>query len=325
MTSASSGTPPAFVAVHYDRLADLYYSKYAATGDQSALDSAKSSSGTACLLGQQAMQNAPPGYSQTAQWCAVQGRRLVVRHERFAERKDLDDAIDAYQAALDSLAEGSALLPVVLTNQANCLCTRYEEARSGKDLDDAIHKAKEALAMASPNGVSIQNTLSAMHLLKFERDETLEDLEQALQLSQAAVGKTEENDARLPTRLLNLANVLSALYETDEEMKWLEEKIVVLEKAEKAGLSHHATCLPEILSRLAQALYIRYTKASTSADVLAALKKGKEALKLAEEYNDHEVHGRVSSLVHTCSEEARELGEDEEEVQEADRSVEVCA
>lgn len=314
--------PPAFQAVDFDRLTELYYSKYEITGDQSALDSAKSSSSAARLFGWQAMTIAPPGLTNVAQWCGLQGERLTLRHQRFGETKDLDEAIDAYQAALTTLPDGSALRPVILKSQANCLCTRYEAAGSGNDLDDAIQKAKEALATAGPSTASAQNDLSTMYLLKYERDKKFEDLVQALQLSRVAVRETDENDAMLPTRLLNLANVLSKLYNIGEEMKWLEEKIRILGKAEEAGKAHRAACLPEILSRLAHDLYTRYTRANTSADVFAALKKGREALELAEEYDDHEIHGNLSGLVHACSEEAREL-DSGDEVQEADMSVKV--
>jgi len=313
----------AFQAVHYDRLADLYYAKYEATGNQNDYDAAKSSSKNAVNLGREATQNPPPGLSKAAQWYALQGSRLALRHERFGEMRDLDEAVDVYEAALKTVDQASGLRSVVLMNQANCLCTKYEDTGLAAYIEDAIGKSKEAFAMAGSNTATIQNDMSTMYLSRYEKDRKLEDLDEALQLSRAAVTTTSEEDSRLPTRLLNLANVLNTRYKVDEKMTYIEEMIRILERAERVGKASSATCLPQILSRHAHALYIRYTRTTVSADVLAALKKGKEGLDLVKGDEHHEVRRKLNRLVHTCSEEARELEEGDEEVQEKNLSVEV--
>ncbi|KAF2473275.1 uncharacterized protein BDR25DRAFT_341395 [Lindgomyces ingoldianus] len=314
---------PAFQAVHHDRLADLYYSKYGLTRNSSDRDAAKSLSGTAGVLGKQATQNNPPGYSKAAQWCAIQGSRLSVRFERFGEKKDLDDAIDIYEEALEALTEGSSLRSIILMNQANCLCTRYEEEGSVEDIEDAIRKAREALTTAGTNTATIQNDLSTMYLSKYERDKVPEDLEESLKLSKSAVDRTAQDDPKLPTRLVNRAIALNARYESLEEIKWIEDTIETLEKAEASARTGNAACLPQILSRLAGALYVRYRRTRTSSDILAALEKGKEALQLIDDNPHHDDRKKLNKLLHTCSEEARELEDDEEEVREGDCFVEV--
>ncbi|ORY17768.1 hypothetical protein BCR34DRAFT_7398 [Clohesyomyces aquaticus] len=314
---------PAFQAVHHDRLADLYYSKYGVTRDVNDEEAAKSQSSIASSLGHQATQNIPPGYSKAAQWCALQGSRLSVRFERFEEGKDLDGAIQVYGEALGMLTEDSTLRSVILMNQANCLCTRYETSGSRKDIEEAIRQAREALVAGGSNAGTIQNDLSTMYLSKYEKDKRLEDLEEALKLSKVVVDMTAEDDPRLPTRLLNRANALKARYGSLEEIKWIEETIKTLEKAESSARKIDASCLPQILSLLAKALYVRFTRARTSADILAALEKGREALDMIDDDLSHDDRKTLHKLLHTCSEEARELENDDEEIREGDIRVEV--
>ncbi|OCK83894.1 hypothetical protein K432DRAFT_159740 [Lepidopterella palustris CBS 459.81] len=265
LTSDISGesNQSAFLAVHHDRLADLYYSKYGMTGSSNDLHAARLQSSIASSLGREATENAPPGYSQVSQWCALQGSRLAIRYDRFGERKDLDGAIDAYEKALQTLTEGSTLQSVILMNQANCLCTRYEAEGSVEDIQEAVRKTKIALAAAGGNTVTIQNDLSTMYLSKYEKEGEIEDLEQAIELAEKAVESTMSNDPRLSTRLLNLANALSARYDCNEEFK-----------------ACNASCMPQVLSCLAHALYLRYTREKVLSDLFDAIYKGEEALKM---------------------------------------------
>lgn len=329
LTSDISGesNQSAFLAVHHDRLADLYYSKYGMTGSSNDLHAARLQSSIASSLGREATENAPPGYSQVSQWCALQGSRLAIRYDRFGERKDLDGAIDAYEKALQTLTEGSTLQSVILMNQANCLCTRYEAEGSVEDIQEAVRKTKIALAAAGGNTVTIQNDLSTMYLSKYEKEGEIEDLEQAIELAEKAVESTMSNDPRLSTRLLNLANALSARYDCNEEFKYIQKTISTLQTAERAGRACNASCMPQVLSCLAHALYLRYTREKVLSDLFDAIYKGEEALKMVKNASNGGIHPetqiRLTKLIHTCSEEAREVEEGEDEICDGDISVQV--
>ena len=328
LTSAANGEThhPAFKAVHHDRLADLYFSKHAITGNSDDLNAVKYQGNVASVLGRQAMQRTPPGYSKAAQWCALQGIRLTLRYERFGYRKDLDEAIDVYSQALSSLTEESTLRSVILMNQANCLCTRYEADGTSEDIVGAIEKAKNSLAAAGGNAVAVQNDLSTMYLSKYEKEGKVGDLEQAIGLAKKAVDGTEENDPRLPTRLLNLANGLNAKYERNEKFQYIHETIQVLQDAEHAARPRNAECMLPILSHLAHAFYVRYTRDRESSDLFAAKTKAEEALEMTGEAREGSVHldiyNSLTKLLYTCSEEARDF-EENEEVYVEDISVQV--
>lgn len=318
LTSAANGEThhPAFQAVHHDRLADLYFSKHAITGNSDDLNAVEYQGNVASVLGRQAMQRTPPGYSKAAQWCALQGSRLTLRYERFGDRKDLDEAIDVYNEALSSLTEESTLRSVILMNQANCLCTRYEADGTSEDIVGAIEKAKNSLAAAGENAVAVQNDLSTMYLSKYEKEGKVGDLEQAIGLAKKAVDGTEENDPRLPTRLLNLANGLNAKYERNEKFQHIHETVQVLQDAEHAARLCNAECMLPILSHLAHAFYVRYTWDRESSDLFAAKTKAEEALEMTGEVREGsvhlDIHNSLTKLLYTCSEEARDFEEDEE-------------
>jgi tetratricopeptide (TPR) repeat protein len=318
--SLSSATKPeaAFEAVHLDRLADLYFSKYEITGKDDDLEAADSRSREACDCGRRATVEAPPGHSRPAQWFALQGSRLMLRYERFYHRKDLDDAIDAYGEALRNLTAESGLLGVVLMNQANALCARYEADGAMEDIEAAIQKAQDSLSKSGSNAATVQNDLSTMYLSMYEMEGEEEHLDQAVFFAKEAVDKTDASDARLPTRLLNLSNCLRALYDHSEELLHIEETIITLQKAEEAGRSDMGAFMPQILSRLAHALFVRYKRAKETADLFGAIAKAKEALELAKGAFGNNLHpdmrSHLTSLLRTCSEEAREYGAENEGV-----------
>ncbi|KAF2813933.1 uncharacterized protein BDZ99DRAFT_228347 [Mytilinidion resinicola] len=314
-------TQPAFQAVHLDRLADLYFSKHEITGSDQDLQRANSRSRDACVSGARASFQQPPGHSRAAQWHALQGSRLTLRYERFGDRKDLDDAIDVYGEALRSLTEESGLQAVILMNQANALCTRYEADGATEDIEAAIQKAQSSLAASGSNAATVQNDLSTMYLSMYEKEGEVEHLEQAVSFAKEAVDKTDAGDARLPTRLLNLASCLRALYDQNEQFLHIEETVITLQKAEQAGRGDGSSFLPHILSRLAHALYVRYTRAKESADLFEAMAKGEEALELATGVSESSFHPEVrrhlTTLLRTCREEAREYGDTDDGGREA--------
>ncbi|KAK7178310.1 TPR domain-containing protein [Paraphaeosphaeria sporulosa] len=201
--AAERSLEPAFLAVHYDRIADLSFLKYQATSESADLQ-AWTASSEAVLSGLESTAAPPPGHSDVAQWCALQGYRLSVRYERFGISTDLDDAIAAYGKTIDSTNPDSPLRPIVLLNQANALCTRYEAAGSIRHIDEAIEKAKEALVAGHEYTAIIQNDMSTMYLSKHQRGGDLDALESAARLAQEAVERSGEHDPRLTTRLLNL-------------------------------------------------------------------------------------------------------------------------
>jgi len=163
----------------------------------------------------------------------------------------------------------------------------------------------------------------------YEKEGEVEHLEQAVSFAKEAVDKTDANDARLPPRLLNLASCLRALYDQNEEFLHIEETIITLQKAEKAGRGDSGSFLPHILSRLAHALYVRYTRAKESSDLFEAMAKGEEALELgksAPESSFHpDVRRHLARLLRTCSEEAREYESSDDRGREEVVETDMCS
>lgn len=130
--------------------------------------------------------------------------RLNTCYERFGLRTDLDNAIAAYQEAIESVDPCSPLRPALLMNQANALCTRYEKRGLLDDVDEAIEKAEEALAAGHESTAILQNDLSTMYLSRYEREGDINDLGEVISLSREALSKSKD-DPSLTTRLIILA------------------------------------------------------------------------------------------------------------------------
>ncbi|KAK7177839.1 TPR domain-containing protein [Paraphaeosphaeria sporulosa] len=276
--AAERSLEPAFLAVHYDRIADLSFLKYQATSESADLQACMAASSEAVLSGLKSTAAPPSGHSDVAQWCALQGYRLSVRYERFGISTDLNDAIAAYGKAIDSTNTDSPLRPIVLLNQANALCTRYEAAGSIQDIDEAIEKAKEALVAGHEYTAIIQNDMSTMYLSKYEREGDLDALESAARLAQEAVEKSEEHDRRLTTRLLNLSSILMAQYNHSNRLAVIEEAISASRKAEARSGEGDVVSAIQALSRLARGQYLKYTYTKRYEDLYATMQTAQGAL-----------------------------------------------
>ncbi|KAH8710024.1 hypothetical protein GQ44DRAFT_452198 [Phaeosphaeriaceae sp. PMI808] len=308
---------PAFRAVQYDRLADLNYAKYDITGNEDDLEATRFAGQAAIATGIQASQIAPPDESTVGQWWALQGSRLSKQYNRFGQDKDLDDAVQAYEEALQALSPESGLRPVVLINQANSLCTRYEVSGSPADINDAIAKAEASLASGNERTVMQLNDVSTIYLTRFEQGDTIKDLENAAKLAREAVDGSTEDDPRLPRRLLNLANVHVTHFKRCNDIEHLGGAITVLQRANEISRSSHSTDKLHVLWKLAHALYTRYCYENDSSDLHDAIRNAREALELGQErrsaHIDAEACRPIEGVIDEWIEEARELGGPEED------------
>lgn len=293
-TAVDETQQPAFRAVQYERLADLYWTRYQVSHMNEDYEAARTYGVRAITYGQTASTATPPGLSQAAQWWALQASRLEKQFVRFNEPQTLDGAIRAWNSALSVLERYGSLRPVALINQANCLSRRYEAGGSEQDINRAIRNARVALRLAPESQLpAIQNDLSGMYLSRFEREDDFEDLNEALRHAEAAVERTTREDPSLPMRLLTLSNCRSALFETDGDIDHIKRAIVDLRRVERYASRTSTDVLPRTLSRLAQFLWILHSKTNHPPHLELAVSRAQEALQVSVENGGAALHRAI--------------------------------
>lgn len=311
LRTQASGLEPAFRAVHYDRLADLHFSRYQLTGEPADLQASMMASSEAVVNGRQFTERPPEANSDIAQWWALQAERLRNRYDRFGITADLDDAITTYEEAIQAIDSTSPLHPVLLLNQANTLCMRYEATGSPHDIGEAIQKAEATLTTGHEYTASIQNDLSTMYLSKYEREDDLEALESAVCLAREAVERSRVDESQLTGRLLNLASALTAQYEHSNSLAIVEEAILVSKRAVERSEEGGAIGVVQPLSRLARAQYLKYTYTNDGNDLHTALQTAQDAIDWIhseeEAEDDVEAHTMLRDLVRRCRQEERTI------------------
>jgi hypothetical protein len=213
---------------------------------------------------------------------------------RFNDPQTLDGAIRAWGSALSVLERHGALRPVALINQANCLSRRYEAGSSEQDINRTIHNARAALRLAPESQCpAIQNDLSGMYLSRFEREDDLEDLNEALRHAEAAVERTTNEDSTLVIRGLTLSNCRSALFETDGDINHIKRAILDLRRAERYARRTGTDVLPRTLSRLAQCLWILHSETQHPTHLELTVNRAQEALQVSVEHGGAALHRAI--------------------------------
>lgn len=313
-TVGDENQQPAFRAVQYERLADLYWTRYQVSYANEDYEAAKTYGIRSITYGHIAATTTPPGLSQQAQWWALQASRLEKQFIRFNDPQTLDGAVRGWDSALSVLERHGALRPVALINQANCLSRRYEAGGSEQDINRAIHNARAALRLAPESQCpAIQNDLSGMYLSRFEREDDLEDLNEALRHAEAAVERRTNEDPTMATRVLTLSNCRSALFETDGDIDHIRRAILDLRRAARYARRTGTDVLPRTLSRLAQCLWILHSETQHPTHLELAVNRAQEALQVSVDHGGAALHRAIvrdfANFLHVRDQRGRSIEE----------------
>jgi tetratricopeptide (TPR) repeat protein len=120
-----------------------------------------------------------------------------------------------------------------------------------------------------------------MYRSRYEKLQNLEDLERAERLAEEAVQETKDDDRNLPTRLLNLAACRCMLFEESGDALQVDSALQDLEKADNLSRAWDLDCLPQILSKRARAMYLRYVRKGDQEDMQKAIVLAQQALEVA--------------------------------------------
>jgi tetratricopeptide (TPR) repeat protein len=284
LANAAPGSSKEWLASQHDILSDLYFMKSLLTRDPVDGESAETHGRGAIELGHAAASHITLPGEESGKWWVFQGSRLEKQFLRFKGTDDLmDAAIDAFEKAIQQLPEESPLLREAMSNQANCFSARFDAKGNVTDVDRAIEISTTltAAGTSEANMSSIHNNMAINYLSRFEKLRNLDDLEQANRWAEATVEETGDEDPNLPTRLLNLANCRCMLFEEDDEIEHVNKALQELEKAATLSRALNLACLPQVLSKRARAMYLRYIEQKDAGDMQQAIALAKEALAAA--------------------------------------------
>jgi CHAT domain-containing protein len=162
------------------------------------------------------------------------GGVLLRRYWARGEVKDLSQAIDFTQQAVDLADDDHPNKAAMLNNLATMLTDRYKRCGKLADLKVAIQSAQQAVDL-TPNGSLDQavylSNLGRSLVERYKDSNNLQDLEDAISAAQQAVDLTPDGSPNQVLYLNNLGAMLADRYKRSDELADLEEAISAAQQA----------------------------------------------------------------------------------------------
>lgn len=215
---------------------------------------------------------------------ANRGMFLAWRSRITGSINDINSAIDDLQRAIDASHLGTTELVERLCLLSGFFGLRFNRLGSTDDINLAVQYAYEALAISKdhPNRAKVLNTLANRLGSRFSRTKSINDLDDAIVRSAAAITAAPEDDVDLALWQADLGAWLFERFRTLNTKGDLDNSIYYLEEATNSPYPPHLTELQAIrLSSLGRSLALRYKHFSHSIeDLESAIEKLQEAVNL---------------------------------------------
>ncbi|KAJ7245522.1 CHAT domain-containing protein [Mycena rebaudengoi] len=194
--------------------------------------------------------------------------------------KDLNNALQNYQAVVEQTPEGHPDLPKRLQNLAFSFRDRYRRFGDVKDLEGALqnnHAAVEQTPKGHPDLAGCLQDLAISFTHQYRRSGDVKDLEAALQNNQAAVEQTPKGHPDLAGRLQDLAISFTDRYERSGDVNDLKAALQNNQAAVEQTPKGHPK-LAGHLQSLAFSFRDRYQRFGDVKDLEAALQNDQDAV-----------------------------------------------
>ena len=207
------------------------------------------------------------------------GLAMRARYERTGQLEDLEQAIEAFQKAVQHSPTGSPDRPAFLTNLGLGLRARYGPKMQLEDLEQAIEAFQEAVQLTPTMAPTLPSRLTNLGgglCDHYEHSLAPEDLEQAIQVFQTAIQHTPINSPELPGILSNFGGALQHRYILQGKLEDLDQAILVLQEAIQCAVGD-TPILPSTLHNLATCLNARYEWSGQQEDLQKGIALAEEA------------------------------------------------
>jgi tetratricopeptide (TPR) repeat protein len=231
-------------------------------------------------LDTETLQGLPQRSPEAAQLLQNLGTGLCDRWMAERNPDDLDRAQAAFAQARETPGLNADLRNTLVGGAGRVALHRFTSDRRPSDLGEAI-SLLEQVADRPRSGPSPDRTNLAIALgERFELSDDPADLERAVALLEAEIGRAEADDPRRPTWLGDLAGMLLESYSRTADAGALERAVAMLEQARDALPSDSPRRAP-IATNLGPALMLRHAAFGDPADLDQAVAVLREALNVA--------------------------------------------
>ncbi|KAJ2931097.1 hypothetical protein H1R20_g5979, partial [Candolleomyces eurysporus] len=305
---------PVDIAVQLTNLGKFYKLRFERTNQLEDLNDSISNQQTSVGI-------TPDEYPQLPYWMDNLATSLAERFDLTKNMSDIDDAIQTFRTALEErgLHQGHRHIPHLLYNLSIALLRRSEAgcgSSSLADLDNAISNRSQALSLFRlQQGHTTEelstwiNATATLIVQRFERTNSLVDLEESIRLQQESIDLLQGKlHRRVPLMLSNLAASFYHKFQFTGRTKCLEEAIEAEQKA--LSLSYRQDQTPPQMNysrrlgyeRLALWNFRLSERTGRLADIDEALSFQKKLLEMTppKEYGARsELLGNLGLLLHT--------------------------
>ena len=233
---------------------------------------------------------------------------LHIRYDEFGDVRDLSDAINAGNEAVESNAAHAGYLSAL----GALLYARYLTSKDPSDLEQTIDLCRRATVLPPTEDSDVKSSLSNLAvalLARYRLHGSVDDLEQSIDLERTALALTRPGPSRKAS-LINLAFGLCELFELRDQPEALEEAVVFGRRAVNARPRDGRT-QAQSLNMLAHVLEVRSAHGGSPQDLDEAIARGREAFELTpSDRVDREDH--LAGLVTMLSARSRLTGSPED-------------
>ncbi|EGU85302.1 hypothetical protein FOPG_13648 [Fusarium oxysporum f. sp. conglutinans race 2 54008] len=274
-----------FIGQSYAMIADDFLEQWQSTTNETYLRNARAALSKSIQLGRMGaeMLTSSGEEGNEIEFWAFAAQRAQSMFETFSDLEALNEAISYYRQALQASDGDPQTHAAVLLNLANCLMEKAETEdgtdRATQYIDEAIERGQSAMATLGPDPICLSD-VSTMFLTRFEKQGQLQDLEQAIYLSNEALDKTSPEDTAISLRQSNYAQCLRYCYQRTGNQRYLERAIELLLEAKTRCSSVPDRPRAKILGNLALTLHVRYQSLGTIPDLLEAIRNASAALEI---------------------------------------------
>ncbi|KAF9231836.1 CHAT domain-containing protein [Melanogaster broomeanus] len=215
----------------------------------------------------------PEGHPQHSTSLNNLASALKTRFDQRGDGKDLDEAIDHYQSALQLRPEGHPQHCSSLNNLANAVQTRFEQRGNGRTLMRQLNTTERSSSL---------NNLGGALWTRFQQQGDGKDLDEAIEHHHSALQLRPEGHPQHCSSLSNLAGALRTRFEQRGDGKDLDEAIEHHQSALQLRPEYHPQHSTS-LNNLASVLWTRFQQRGDEKDLYEAIEHQKSALHLMPE------------------------------------------
>jgi tetratricopeptide (TPR) repeat protein len=279
-------------AIFLDTFANALYARYVSTNSIPDLDEAISKGEAAISLAEE------QGLQELPNFCVNLGGSLASRFKISRNTTDLDEAIDMFDIAKDSISSSHPSYEKFLVNKGIALRMRFEETASEEDLTQSVIACSEAVGSeVTENQLRAQSedALGNALLRKYELAGSPDILDEAVLIYKQALERAP-NSSHASEIWQNLGSALQTRFELRGSMEDLDDALRAIE----SGLASTEKELPGYASSLiglGNVLVRKFERLNIPDALDRAISAYKEALDLTSE-SDRTRAGRLTCLGH---------------------------